>query len=80
MDLNAAALTSFRQLNGLSQAELARRSKVSQGFISELESGTKTQASPAIIKKLADALNIPLAAIAAVRVHPKVVAAAKAAS
>lgn len=80
MDINAAALASIRQLNGLSQAELARRSGVSQGYISELESGTKSQSGPATIKKLADALSVPIGALAAVRVHPNVATDAEAVS
>jgi len=61
MLLNRVALTSFRVLNGYSQAELARQSGVSQGHISELERGDK-KASPKTIKKLAAALAIPMAA------------------
>lgn len=62
MVLNPSALATIRALNGLSQAELSRRSGVSQGHISEMEKGAK-KASPATIKKLAEALSIPIAAI-----------------
>ena len=72
MDVNGAALSSIRQLNGKSQFQLSKDSGVSQGFISELESGTKKQARAATIKKLADALSVPVAALATVRVHPNV--------
>jgi transcriptional regulator with XRE-family HTH domain len=60
--MNPAALTAMRVLGGLSQAELSRRSGVSQGHISELERGDKN-ASPATIKKLAVAMAVPMAAL-----------------
>jgi transcriptional regulator with XRE-family HTH domain len=62
MHLNPSALVAIRVLNGLSQAELGRRSKVSQGHISEIERGDK-HASPKTIKKLAEALGVPMAAL-----------------
>ena len=64
MLLNREALFTIRVLSGFSQAELARRSGVSQGHISELEKdgGTKN-ASPATIKKLAEALGVPVGAL-----------------
>lgn len=65
MQLNPATLMALRVLAGLSQAELARRSGVSQGHISELEKGDK-KASPATIKKLADALAVPMPALISV--------------
>lgn len=60
--LNPTALTSLRFLAGYSQAELARRSGLSQGHISELERGDK-EARPATIKKLATALGVPMPAL-----------------
>lgn len=64
MLLNREALISIRLLSGFSQAELGRRSGVSQGHISELEKeGTTKQAGPATIKKLADALGVPMGAL-----------------
>jgi len=62
--LNREALISMRLLAGFSQAELARRAGVSQGHISELEKeGTKKNAGPATIKKLAEALGVPVGAL-----------------
>jgi transcriptional regulator with XRE-family HTH domain len=60
--MNPATLTALRILAGYSQAELARRSGVSQGHISELERGDK-KASPKTVKKLAGGLNVPMAAL-----------------
>ena len=60
--MNPAALTAIRIYAGFSQAELARRSGVSQGHISELERGDKN-AGPRTIKKLAEALAVPMGAL-----------------
>lgn len=60
--LNPASLAALRIFAGLSQAELARRSGLSQGHISELERGGK-DARPATIKKLAQALAVPMPAL-----------------
>lgn len=63
--MNPSTLSAMRVLAGLSQAELARRSGVSQGHISELEKGDK-KASPKTIKRLADALSVPMPALISV--------------
>lgn len=60
--MNPTALTAMRVLAGFSQAELARRSGVSQGHISELERGDK-KASPKTVKKLAAGLGVPMGAL-----------------
>lgn len=68
MQLNRETLIAMRVLAGFSQAELSRRSGVSQGHISELESETsQKQARPATIKKLADAMGVPMGALLAVK-------------
>lgn len=59
---NPGALTTIRVLAGYSQAELARRSGLSQGHISELERGDKTP-RPGTVKKLAVALGVPMPAL-----------------
>lgn len=80
MDLNPVALATFRQKEGLSQAALSRSSGVSQGHISDLESGNRTSISPDTAKRLAEALGIPVSAFAFVRVRPEAVEAVEAAS
>lgn len=62
MELNRSSLTTIRKLSGLSQAELARRSRVSQGHISGIEAGDK-KASPKTIVALAEAMGVPVAAL-----------------
>lgn len=62
MRLNPAALRVVRSLSGYSQSSLARASGVSQGHISQLESGDK-KAGPSTMLKLARALKVPVGAI-----------------
>jgi transcriptional regulator with XRE-family HTH domain len=52
-------LNFFRTKQKLSQAELSRRSKVSQTYISELEANKKQPTYP-ILKKLAAALGVSI--------------------
>lgn len=65
MQINRFALIEFMEGEGLRLTDLATKSKVSVSFLSELRSGTKTEVSPAVVKKIADALNIRVRAIAA---------------
>lgn len=64
MVLNGASLTAIRERSGLTQSDLARSTGVSQGRISELESGS-LNVRPATAKALADALAVPVAALLA---------------
>jgi len=56
------AIKRYRQVKGWSQSRLARESKVSQTFISELEAGKWTP-NLSILRKLANALEVPLAVL-----------------
>ena len=53
-------LAQFRQERGLTQIELAKRTKVTQGYIAQLEAGDKTP-SLATLRKLAKALGVRVA-------------------
>ncbi len=57
-EINASALQDFMDGEGLRLTDLAERANMSISFLSELRSGSKTAASAATIKKLADALNV----------------------
>lgn len=56
------AIKRYRQLKGWSQSRLARESKVSQTYISELEAG-KWSPNLSILCKLAAALGVPVSAL-----------------
>ncbi len=62
MDLNPHALRVIRERSGLSVSALARRAGVSQPHLSNIESGRR-HASPAVARRLADALEVPLLAL-----------------
>ncbi|MHB1104659.1 MAG: helix-turn-helix domain-containing protein [Devosia sp.] len=54
---NAARV--LREWRGLTQVDLAAHSKLSQGYISDIESGRRT-GTPAVLRQIADALQVPL--------------------
>jgi transcriptional regulator with XRE-family HTH domain len=53
-------LKRLREDEGMSQAELARKANVAQGYISDLEAGTKTNPGIETLKKIARALGVPV--------------------
>jgi transcriptional regulator with XRE-family HTH domain len=44
----------------MSQLKLAKRAKVAQGYISDLEAGTKRNPGIVVPKRLAKALGVPM--------------------
>jgi transcriptional regulator with XRE-family HTH domain len=62
MALNVA-IRRAREAKGMTQLELARRAKVAQGYISDLEAGTKRNPGIAILQRLAKALGVPVTAL-----------------
>lgn len=61
------AVTFARERAGLSQAQLAEITGVARSFITRIESGTRN-ASPAMIRLLAEALNCPVVVLERKRV------------
>lgn len=62
MKLNRSALATIRERTGYSQAQLAARAGVDRTLVYRLEQGTRN-ASPTVIRKLADGLGCPLHAL-----------------
>ena len=52
----------LRTKDGQSLSELARRSGVALGYLSDLEAG-KRNPTPTVIRKLATALNVPMSVL-----------------
>ncbi|MHC4798141.1 MAG: helix-turn-helix domain-containing protein [Planctomycetota bacterium] len=52
----------YRQMQELTQTDLARRATINQGFLSEIERGRR-KPSPASLKSLAEALDVPVAVL-----------------
>lgn len=65
MQINRHALTDFMEGEGLRLTDLAQKADVSISFLSELRSGSRTEASAVTVRKLADALNIRVRSLAA---------------
>jgi XRE family transcriptional regulator, master regulator for biofilm formation len=49
-----------REARGINQAELAKKARVSQGYVSKLEAGAQRNPSIDILKRLARALGVPV--------------------
>ena len=62
MNLNRAALVVIRERSGLSKTGLAERAGVDRTLIHRIENGERN-ATPTVIRKLADALECPLMAL-----------------
>lgn len=54
-------LQKLRKAKGLTQAELAKKAKVTQAYVAMLERGVKKNPSLAILRRLAKALGVPVA-------------------
>lgn len=55
----------LRESQGFSQAALARKARVSQPYLSQLEAGTRGSKSPGVVilQRLAKALGVPVTAL-----------------
>ena len=56
----SATIRKLRERHNMTQAELAKRVKVTQGYISQLEAGTKKEMGAKVALRLADALGVPV--------------------
>lgn len=57
------ALRAFREWRGETQVDIAHKTRLGQGYISDLESGRR-KGTTAALKKIADVLKVPLDLIA----------------
>lgn len=62
--LNRDALVAIRELQGLTQSELADRAAIRRDTMSRIESGNRP-GTPEQMRALADALGVPMVAILA---------------
>ena len=68
MRINGDSLKRWRQQAGHTQASLARQAGISQGHISDLEAGKKTDVLPTTAKRLAEAISSGLTSPAKCRI------------
>ncbi len=73
MNLKREALTIIRERSGLSKSALAERAGVDRTLIHRLENGERN-ASPAVLRKLANALECPLVVLIESSSDPEAVA------
>lgn len=59
---NGAAIRALRQAYGWKVVKFAQAIGVSRSYMSNLEAGRR-QASPEVLRKISETLNVPLAAI-----------------
>ncbi len=50
----------LRESKDMSQRELAKRAKVTQGYVAQLEQGLKRNPSLTVLQRLAKALGVPV--------------------
>jgi transcriptional regulator with XRE-family HTH domain len=55
----------LREQRNLTQVELARKAKLTQGYVTMIETGVRKNPSLAILKRLAKALGVPVAELLA---------------
>ncbi|MBF4613778.1 helix-turn-helix domain-containing protein [Curtobacterium sp. VKM Ac-1376] len=60
--LNGTALRTIRELSGLRHGQFAKRAELDPGYLTKLENGSR-QPSPAVLRRLADALGVSFEAI-----------------
>ncbi len=51
----------LREAKRMTQRDLARRAKMTPGYVAQLEMGARSNPSLAILKRLAKALGVPVA-------------------
>ena len=56
-------LTKLRESKALTQRELSKRAKVTEAYVSQLESGVRKNPSLPVLKRLARALGVPVTAL-----------------
>ena len=65
MLINHIAAKRFREFSGKTLSQVQVETEISLSYLSEIESGTKTNVSPDKVAKLAAAYSVPVAALAA---------------
>jgi XRE family transcriptional regulator, master regulator for biofilm formation len=53
----------MREERGLTQRDLARKARITQGYVAQLEMGIRTNPSIEIVKRLAKAIGVPVTAL-----------------
>jgi transcriptional regulator with XRE-family HTH domain len=63
MEINGASLRAIREAQGWTKSRLAAEAKISLPYLRDLEKGRRKGRNPGVVKSLATALKVPMAAI-----------------
>jgi transcriptional regulator with XRE-family HTH domain len=62
--INGAHVKTLREKDGSTMSDFAKRVGISLGYLNDIESGRRTcKRNPAIVKRIAEALNVPMSMI-----------------
>jgi transcriptional regulator with XRE-family HTH domain len=61
----SGVITRLREAKSMSQRDLARKAKVTPGYVAQLEMGLRKNPSLAVLQRLAKALSVPLTELVA---------------
>lgn len=63
MKVNPESLKAIRTRSGFGVSKLAQAAQITPSYLSNLEAGRRTNASPEIVARIARALDVPVMAI-----------------
>jgi transcriptional regulator with XRE-family HTH domain len=63
IEVNGAAIRAIREAQGWGTSKFATALPLSTSHLSNVEAGRKVRVSPKVARRIADLLNVPLAAI-----------------
>jgi transcriptional regulator with XRE-family HTH domain len=61
--VNGPVIRNLRSYQGFNGAEFARQCEISPQYLSDLERGKRIGAHPAVVKRIAEALGVPMRSI-----------------
>lgn len=59
----ATVIRELRAAKALTQVQLAKRAKITRGYLADIEAGHRTSPSLPVLKRLAKALGVPVTAL-----------------
>jgi len=59
----STVIRQLREQRGLTQVELAKKAKLTQGYVTMIESGARKSPSLPVLKRLAKSLGVPVTAL-----------------
>lgn len=63
LQINGSAVKALREAHGWRSSKFATACEISHGYLSNIESGRRSVVGPDVLRRIADVLGVPLAAI-----------------